>query len=301
MKKNLDPKAAQGTLFGGMEAGSIETESRPLILSASRRCDLPGFYADACRDRIRRKIARLRTRYLYGVVFWTRHARPFLKGGALHELVLHELDNPVINLTVTGLGGSFLEPGVPSTREMLDTLPELVAAFHNEPYRIRWRFDPLLKGFSSIKTFLKIAEKAASLKIPTCTFSFPSYFSLKGDLTPQFNRAGIPRWERLEKIEFLKEMTNIATSLNIRLLSCAQPENLDINPHIEEAQCIPRDVLEQGRSDRRPLALKKDVSQRSKCRCIQSEDIGDYETDRCLGGCVYCYSKAGGPLVRHRH
>jgi hypothetical protein len=269
--------------------------SRPLIISASRRCDLPGFHAAACKERILKKIAGLRTRHLYGVVFWTRHARPFLKGGELHDLVCRQLDNPIVNLTITGLGASDLEPKVPSTEEMLHCLPNLVAAFHGDPWRIRWRFDPLLKRFSSLETFERIAETMSGLGVPTCTFSFPAYFSLKGDLTPQFDRASIPKWETSEKAAFLKDMVDIAKPLRIRLLSCTQPNNTALHPYIEKAQCIPKDVLEQGHPEHLPLNLQKDVSQRSQCLCIQSDDIGDYEIDRCLGGCVYCYSKAGGP------
>jgi Domain of unknown function (DUF1848) len=256
---------------------------------------LPGFHAAACKDRILQKIERLRTRHLYGVVFWTRHAAPFLQGGALHELVLNQLDNPIVNLTITGLGASSLEPGVPSTDDMLLHLPELIPAFHGDPWRIRWRFDPLLKGFSSLKTFQRIAETMSFLGVPTCTFSFPAYFSLKGDLTPAFERAAIPRWEANEKAAFLRDMVDIATPLRIKLLSCTQPENTLFHPYIEQAQCIPKDVLEQGHPKHLPLDLQKDVSQRKKCLCIQSDDIGDYETDRCFGECVYCYSKAGGP------
>ena len=271
------------------------SDSKPLILSASRRTDLPGFHAEACRDRILGKIARLRTRHLHGVVFWTRHARPFLQGGPLHELVRHTLDNPVVNLTITGLGGSALEPGVPKTRDMIKDLPALVAAFHDQPFRLRWRFDPLLKGHSSLKRFTEIARVASNLGIETCTFSFPAYFSLKGDLTPAFEAAGIPSWTEPEKRDFLSAMVDIAAPLGLRLLSCTQPDNLALHPAIEAAQCIPQDILERGDPAHRPLTLPKDVSQRSKCLCIQSEDIGDYETDRCRGGCVYCYSKAGGP------
>ena len=62
----------------------------------------------------------------------------------------HTLDNPIVNLTITGLGGSALEPGVPTTRDMLRDLPALAAAFHDQSFRIRWRFDPLLKDISSL-------------------------------------------------------------------------------------------------------------------------------------------------------
>ena len=240
------------------------------------------------------KVRGLRTRYLYGVVFWTRHIRPFLKGGDLNALTAAFLDNPLVNLTVTGLGGTDLEPGTPTTDEILDGIPALIRAFHGEPWRIRWRFDPLLKKFSSLQAFKRIATVMADHGILTCTFSFPAYFSLKGDLTPAFEAAGIARWREAEKGEWIARMVEIAVPLGVRLLSCAQPDNLSLHPYIESAQCIPKEVLERGHPDNLPLVLGRDPSQRAKCRCIASDDIGDYDTDRCLGGCAYCYSKAGG-------
>ena len=272
--------------------------SRPLVISASRRTDLPGYHAEVLRDRIHQKISRLRTRHLFGVVFWTRHLGPFLQGGPLHELVAADLDNPVVNLTITGLGQTRLEPAAPSLDDALQDLPELIEAFHGEPWRIRWRFDPLIKGFTTMDLFTRIADRMSALKVPTCTFSFPSYFSLKGDLTPQFEKAGIPAWQSVEKQQILGQMAKIAGERNITLLSCSQPENLALNPAVQEAQCIPADVLKRGHPQGLPLDLGKDPAQRSKCRCIESVDIGDYEKDRCGGGCAYCYSKAGGPWQR---
>ncbi|MDD5308793.1 MAG: DUF1848 family protein [Deltaproteobacteria bacterium] len=270
-------------------------EPRPLVLSVSRRTDLPGFHAEECAARIRRRIAGLRTRSLYGVVFWTRHARPFLPGGALHTLVKRELSNPIVNLTVTGQGGGLLEPGAPRTDEILNVLPDLVDALHGEPWRIRWRFDPLLAGHSSIDEFAHIASATAAVGVPTCTFSFPAYRSLKGDLTAAFDEAGIPPWREADKPAFLARMAEIATPLGIALLSCAQPANLALHPAVRPAQCIPRDVLERGHPSGLLLDLGRDRSQRAHCLCVESEDIGVYETDRCKGGCAYCYSKAGGP------
>ncbi len=271
------------------------TNGRPLILSASRRTDLPGYHASTCAARIRRRIGNLRTRRLKGIVFWTRHLLSFLPGGALHDIVTEKRMNPIVNLTVTGLGQTALEPYSPSTHEVLRDMPHLIDAFHGEPRRIRWRFDPLLKDHSSLDVFALIAETMASLGILTCTFSFPAYKSLKGDLTPQFEQAGVPRWRRDEQVAFLTEMAQVADSLNIELLSCSQPENIQMCTTVKPAQCIPADVLELGDPEGKPLNLLKDRSQRTHCRCIESEDIGDYERDRCRGGCIYCYSKAGGP------
>lgn len=266
---------------------------RPLVLSASRRTDLPGFHAEECAARIRARAARLRTRELYGVVFWTKHARPFLEGGALHALVRRELANPVVNLTITGLGGGAIEPGTPPAGEAIAALPALVEAFHGEPWRVRWRFDPILAGRSTLADFSRIAAAMSRLGVPTCTFSFPAYRSLKGDLERQFREARIPRWREEDKAPFVRAMAEIARPLGIALLSCAQPENAAMHPDVRPAQCVPGDVLERGHPGRAPLDLPRDRSQRTHCRCVESEEVGRYD-DLCRGGCAYCYSKASG-------
>jgi hypothetical protein len=269
---------------------------RPLILSASRRTDLPGFHAVACARRIRERGARLRTRWIHAVVFWSRHPAAFLPGGALHDLVRREISNPHLNLTLTGLGRTSLEPGSPAVDEVLPLLPALIEAFHAEPFRIRWRFDPLLAGFSSLDAFERIAKEMGRLGVETCTFSFPAYRSLKGDLAPAFAAAGIAPWGEQDKQPFVTALADLAAARGLRLLSCNQPENLALDPRVGPAACVSRSELERGHPTLASLdTLGRDRSQRTHCNCVESEDLGRYETDRCLGGCVYCYSKAGGP------
>jgi hypothetical protein len=270
---------------------------RPLVLSVSRRTDLPGFHAVECARRIRQRVARLRTRRLHAVVFWSRHPSAFVPGGALHDLVRRELANPHLNLTLTGLGRTAIEPGSPAVDEVLPSLPGLIEAFHCEPFRVRWRFDPLLPGYSSLEVFERIAREMGRLGVETCTFSFPAYRSLKGDLRPSFEAAGIAAWHEEDKRPFVASLADIASMHGLRLQSCNQPENRALDPRVEPAACISRFDLERGHPAGAVLAaLGRDRSQRSHCNCVESEDLGSYETDRCLGGCAYCYSKSGGPL-----
>ncbi|MBN2344105.1 MAG: DUF1848 family protein [Deltaproteobacteria bacterium] len=270
------------------------TTQKPLILSASRRTDLPGFFPTECSDIIRNKAKRLRSRFLYGVVFWTKRPGAFLQNRPLRKLV-EELENPLVQLTITGLGGTPLEPGIPPVQHTLAMLPELVRLFKANPQRVRWRFDPLLKQHNGIDDFNIIAEAVAAVGIQECTISFPTYFSLKGNLTSQFNLAGIPKWNNTEKADFVAELTDAARQFNIGLKSCAQPEICTINSAVQPAACIDAALIRSLHPNRLPLPLGKDSAQRKHCLCVASEDIGNYHEHRCGGGCVYCYSKAGGP------
>ena len=40
-----------------------------------------------------------------------------------------------------------------------------------------------------------------------------------------------------------------------------------------------------------PISARKDKNQRDICNCIESIDIGTYES--CLNGCIYCYAIKG--------
>ena len=44
-----------------------------------------------------------------------------------------------------------------------------------------------------------------------------------------------------------------------------------------------------------PVRGKKDAGQRKSCGCIQSADIGLY--DSCLNGCVYCYANTSRQAI----
>ena len=268
-------------------------EKKPLLLSASRRTDLPGFYPQECADIIRQKVRRLRTRYLYGVMFWSKQPLPFLSHTALRTLVC-ELQNPILQLTVTGLGGTLLEPGIPTADQIFNIMPALIDLFKGDPERIRWRFDPILYQKNGIQTFASLAERMSNLGINECTISFPTYFSLKGALETQFESAAIPKWNSDVQQQFLQELVNVANALKITLRACAQPIISEMQPGIQPATCIDANLFQCLHPQKRPLILPKDYSQRKHCNCVQSEDIGSYTKHLCYGGCAYCYSKAGG-------
>ena len=273
---------------------------RPLILSASRRTDLPGFYPDRLVARIEKRVRGLRVYEIYGVVFWTKHLEPLLRHSRLRRL-FDSIENPVLNLTVTGLGGTRWEPGTPATAEILPLLSEVVRGpLQGQPERLRWRFDPIWPRPGLLGGFAGIADAFAALGVPTCTFSFPTGFCQLGSMATCYQRIGLRVPDRSERADILAALYEQASPRSIRLLSCAQPENLCLLPAgaVEEAQCIPRDVLEGLHPRGLFFPDKRDPSQRKACRCLPSEDVGSYRDDPCGSGCLYCYSKAGGPRGR---
>jgi hypothetical protein len=260
------------------------------IISASRRTDLPGYHAEACAERLRR----LR-KPVHSVFFWTRYPAALCDDGPLAELVRHAIENPFVLLTVTGLGGSELEPRVPSTSRVLAQLDALIEALRGDPRRLIWRFDPVIKGRMSLESFEALAEVFGALGVRTCIISFPAQLSLKGPLDGQYARFGIQRWGRREKLDFALCLAAAAARHGLTLQACVQQRLVDdAGGAVEPAACISAELAEALHPRRLPLELPKDPQQRRHCHCAVSHDIGRYD-DRCGSGCAYCYSSAGGP------
>jgi hypothetical protein len=69
---------------------------------------------------------------------------------------------------------------------------------------------------------------------------------------------------------------------------------------IRPASCIDKDTIEKVCGC--TINAKADANQRPGCGCIQSVDIGAYNT--CKNGCIYCYANHGDASIEknyHKH
>ncbi len=269
---------------------------RPLILSASRRTDLPAYYPDELTRRLERRVRGMRVYELYGVVLWSKDPTPLLSGRRLRRLE-PLLTNPALQLTITGLGGTGWEPGVPPAASLVKRLPDLVdGLLGGAGARLRWRFDPIWRRQGLWDSFERIADGVAAVGGRTCTFSFPTEFCLRGSMARRYRALGISPPTPGERAELLAELAERAAPRGLELRCCAQPEVLELAPSgaVEPAQCVPRAVLVDLHPQGAPFPDRRDPSQRKACLCLPSEDVGSYRDDPCGAGCAYCYSRAGG-------
>lgn len=82
-----------------------------------------------------------------------------------------------------------------------------------------------------------------------------------------------------------KSLAEIAYSYGLKICTCA--EGIDLQRYgIEHARCIDGQLFEKLLQQ--PLNVRKDKNQRSECGCIESIDIGAYNT--CWNNCRYCYA-----------
>ena len=131
------------------------------------------------------------------------------------------------------------------------------------------------------KHFLLLCDKLADYT-EKCTISFLDlYKNMKYHIAPLGIRP--PSFEEAEELAAC--FHEIATKHGISIDTCA--EEMDLSTYgIGHAACIDRNRLERIGNYR--LHVEKDKNQRIECGCVESVEIGTYNT--CKNGCAYCYA-----------
>jgi len=288
------------------------TTAEQIVLSASRRTDIPAFYLDWLMDGIRRgsfEVIQPYTRrrrqvpatpaQVHTIVLWSKDFGPFLHrriGEKLQRTGFHLFFNFTLNS-----GDRVLEPGVPALAKRLDQLGELARRF--SPGSIHWRFDPLCRYrtadgrlHDNRRDFEQIADAAADARILRCITSFV-------DLYPKVQR----RAERIgirfddpslaEKVAIVQALAASLAPRKIALETCCEAEILACLPPgspVAAGACVPGDRLMALFGGR--VSLRRDPGQRRKagCMCRDSVDIGSYDLHPCGHDCLFCYARPVG-------
>ena len=272
-----------------------------MIISVSRRTDIPAFYADWFYNRLRAGYVlvrnpmnlhsvskvRLTADVVDAFVFWTKNPLPMAR--RLDELAAYPY---YFQFTLTGYGAD-IEPGVPDKRSvLLPAFKDLSALVGKK--RVIWRYDPI---FFSVKYTLEyhlacFEALAAELHNSTerCVISFMDSYSYTKRNAQQL---GVVEISEETLYGFAGQLARIAAKYGLKLQTCA--ESMDLTAFgITSSACIDKELLEDIGSVR--LDVKKDANQRAECCCAASIDIGAYNT--CPGGCLYCYANYNAPLVQ---
>ena len=236
------------------------------IISASRRCDMVAFQ----KDYLKKKYRDMGDDAFW--VFWTKNPK---------NLIDFDLDytRSALQLTVTGLGGTDLERGVPEPAVVMAEVEKLVSKGFN-PDLINWRFDPIIPGYSRIKTATVLADQFAAMGVTRCMTSFITWYGPVKTRWPEGEKTQVSR-QREKAI--IQELHNMLQSKGIVLYGCAQPHLTGL---IQPSKCI--DGEHYGNVTGRSFNNGKDFSQRQACGCTVSVDIGKYTP--CGHKCLYCYA-----------
>ncbi len=260
------------------------------VISASRRVDLVAFYPDYMVDRIKQ----IGIEDTHTLVIWTKNPENILSHPGLKNC-LGQLDQTYVLLTMTGLGGTPLEPSAPDTKKVLSELPEVVD-FVGSPQKVAIRYDPLIdviyKGklrLSNIDTnlFSSVLEEVSGLGIRRIIVS---YVTLYKKVVERLKRNGFEVvGHDIGKItDFIQNrMMPKAKELGTELSTC-------VLPNLTTKGCIDGSTLSVLHPEQEPCSTAKDKSQRPTCHCTKSYDIGQWFS--CYHNCLYCY---GNPKPRN--
>lgn len=268
-----------------------------MIVSASRRTDLPALYPDWLRGRLESgyatvphpfdpsRVRRVDLRppprgELDALVLWTRNPGPLLSSVRSWE------SRGVRSLwlvTVTGYPEE-LEPRSPPVEVALRSIGELAQIVG--PKRVAWRYDPIYpcaaRGLDAgwhRRNFQRLAQRLAG----TARRCIVSVYDPYAKTRRRLREAGAEFDAAADLRPLAGELLREAAARRMELQTCC--EDL-AEAGVPAGACIEGRLLEElwGLG----LADRLDPGQRPGCRCAPSVDIGVY--DSCTHGCLYCYA-----------
>jgi hypothetical protein len=280
-----------------------------MIISASRRTDIPARYSEWFFNRIKKgyvdvrnplnqkQISRysLRPDVVDGIVLWTKNPEPMLDS-------LHLMNDYMyyFQFSLTGYGKD-IEGNLPDKKNIIETFKKLSDKIGAN--RVMWRYDPILingkytvdyqvHAFNEIAKALKDYTKKVTISfLDEYKFGERSvYAEVKGeDLTSEIQN------------RIAAQISEIAHSYGLIVDTCA--EKIDLEKYgIEHSRCVDSRVFETlldcklSRLKKKYAEPEKDKSQREECGCIESIDIGMPNT--CINGCKYCYAVSSHEILR---
>jgi len=278
--------------------------SEGMILSVSRRTDIPNYYSDWFYNRINEGFLYVRNpmnanqvskislspEEIFCIIFWTKNPKNMMDR-------LDELDKYKYYFQFTlNAYGKEVEPEMPELDERIKTFQELSDKIGKE--KVIWRYDPILFSKNYDYDFHKEKFKyiAENLKGYTdrVVISFIDLYGKTKRNTKDLNLDKISDEEN-ELRELAKEMKKIATDNNLEIESCAERIDLD-DIGIKHGACIDKKLIESTIG----FNIKgKEDNQRSECKCLKCEDVGIYNT--CLNLCKYCYANFNDKIVKEKN
>lgn len=260
-----------------------------MIISASRRTDIPAFYSEWLMNRLNAGLAvmpnprnpnrlgrvELSPDNVDCIVFWTKNPAPMLDKLSQIEAMGYQF---YFQFTLTPYEAT-IERNIPPKAELIQTFSKLGRRIGAA--RVVWRYDPVI--IDAIHTvglhleqFQYLCEKLHPFT-QRCVLSFIDPYKSIGN--------NFRAMQRTEMIFIASGFSEIAGKYGLELYTCA--EEIELSDYgIAHSSCIDKGLIEQiiGCS----ITAKKDANQRPACECIESVDIGAYDT--CTNGCTYCYA-----------
>ena len=272
-----------------------------MIISASRRTDIPTYYSEWFANRVKEGYLYVRNPMNASqvskinlspdvvdcIVFWTKNPIPMLS-----RLDAFEQYPFYFQFTLTGYSDD-IESGLPDKwGKLVPAFIELSKQIGSD--RVIWRYDPIVFNdrydeMYHLDTFARLSE-ALSGYTEKCVISFVDIYQKNIKNMKALNNSD-PSEDML--LDFAGKLSRIAKDNGMVIATCA--EKIDLSSvGIEHNACIDKEMVERIAGG--TLTIKKDPNQREECGCVSSIDIGTYNS--CANGCKYCYANYSPECVR---
>jgi DNA repair photolyase len=313
------------------DGGAVRKPLCPVIISASRATDIPAFYSDWLIGRIRQGYLKWKNpfngEYSYVsfdkarlFVFWTKNPRPLID--KLEFFDDHGF-NYYFQFTLNNYDAERWEPGLPSVQARIDTFLELADKIGKE--KVIWRFDPIIVSqmlypdqvldrirdigdqihafterlvfsFIDVECYRKVKNNLSNLDEAIRDIDLGTMDYLAHGIADLNKKWGLALGTCAEKVDLEKHGIEHNRCIDDRLIIKLFPEDTELMKYLGvDAQQLFLDL------DSLPYSYDKikDKGQRKACGCIQSKDIGQYDT--CPHGCVYCYANTNPDQAKDNH
>jgi len=271
-----------------------------VIISASRRTDIPAFYSEWFYNRIKEGFVLVRNPMnmhqvskidlnrdaVDCIVFWTKNPEKMYPNLHLlqdYQYYFHFTINPY---------DFEIEQSVSRKASIIHIFKRLSDRIGSN--RVIWRYDPILLNQKMdvpyhIKYFDILAAKLHGYT-HKCIISFVDFYR---KAEKNLNHLGVCRIDDQQKRDLAGTLVQIAKSYHLKIEACA--EDLDLCAYgLEQAKCVDPILIEELLGEK--IWAPKDRNQRKSCGCLASVDIGAYNT--CVHGCLYCYANYSQEAVQ---
>lgn len=272
-----------------------------MIISASRRTDIPALYFEWFLNRVKagyfdvknpmnpKQVSRVivTPENTDCIVFWTKNPIPSLK--KLNELkkFLYYFQytlNPYPNT---------IEKNLPSIESRINAFKELSNIIGKE--RVIWRYDPIfftdkINVDFHIENFNKLVRELRGYTSEVNISILDDYRKIRNNM----RNLNIKSMDYNAQEVLFTTFKKIADDYGLIIRSCSEKVDL-IKFGIIPGKCIDDELISKLLGQK--ITIKKDKNQRDTCGCVESVEIGAYNT--CTHGCRYCYANYCDETVKN--
>lgn len=278
-----------------------------MIVSASRRTDIPSFYSEWFFNRLKEEYVLVRNPMNFhqisrislspevvdGIVFWTKNPAPML--GRLDEL---EKYHYYFQFTLNAYGTE-VENNLPSKNDVIIPIFQRLSGEIGRE-KVVWRYDPIFFNEKyTMEYHCRYFERLASKLAPYTEKCIVSFIDIYKNTKRSAGLLHMREPDAERQYELMEKFADTAQKYDISMDTCVEANDFGALG-VGRAHCIDRQRLE--RIGHYTLKLDEDKNQRKNCGCAAAIDVGAYNT--CKNGCLYCYANymsaaVSGNMAKH--